>query len=187
MEIKSFAIVLAVVLAWFIGKASISRVVKRIGTEKNITPGRIQYVRATLIMVWTLLALILIGVNVGIGYHDLGLFFGSALAILGIAFFAQWSILSNVTASIIVFFFFPYRVGDHVKIIDGENTVEGSIKEITLFHVILSDENGLITTYPNALVFQKAVQIKQKEKHRLKQKQKPKKAEVENPLVESEL
>jgi small-conductance mechanosensitive channel len=49
-------------------------------------------------------------------------------------------------------------VGDHVKVIDGENTIEGIIVEITLFHVILSFEEKQIT-YPNSLVFQKAVVI----------------------------
>jgi small-conductance mechanosensitive channel len=45
-----------------------------------------------------------------------------------------------------------------VKVIDGENTIEGIILEITLFHVILKFEETHIT-YPNSLVFQKAVVI----------------------------
>ena len=105
------------------------------------------------------MAFIAVGIFVGIGYKDLGVFFGSIFAVIGVALFAQWSILSNVTASIIVFFFFPYRVGDNVKILDGENSVEGVINEISLFHVILMDVDGLTITYPNALVFQKAVKI----------------------------
>ncbi|MEC8428752.1 MAG: mechanosensitive ion channel domain-containing protein, partial [Pseudomonadota bacterium] len=79
-----------------------------------------------------------------------------------VALFAQWSLLSNATASIIVFFFFPYRAGNWVEIIDGDNTVIGKIKEITLFHVIMLDDQGAIVTYPNSLVFQKAVRITRK-------------------------
>lgn len=181
MNFKLIAILLVIVVVYAIGKLSINRIVKRIGTERDIAPGRIHYVRAVLTMIWTVLALMLASINIGIGYRDVGIFFGSAIAILGIAFFAYWSILSNVTASIFVFFFFPYRVGDYVKILDGENSVEGSINEITLFHVVLNDDRGVITTYPNSLVFQKAVQIKQREKQLLKQQRRKKTAEV--PLV----
>ena len=98
------------------------------------------------------------GVITGFGYEDVGLIFTSLFAVLGVALFAQWSILSNVTASVIVFFFFPYHVGDHVRIVDGEDSIEGIIEEITLFHVILKFEDK-IATYPNSLVFQKAVVI----------------------------
>ena len=90
---------------------------------------------------------------------DFGIFFSSVFAILGVALFAQWSILSNITASILVFFFFPYRVGHRVKILDGENSIEGILDEITLFHVILIDELGNRLTYPNSMAFQKAVII----------------------------
>ncbi len=45
-----------------------------------------------------------------------------------------------------------------MKVIDGENTVEGTIIEITMFHVILKFEETHVT-YPNSLVFQKAVVI----------------------------
>ncbi len=36
------------------------------------------------------------------------------------------------------------------------------IKEITLFHVIMLDDEGAIVTYPNSMVFQKAVRITRK-------------------------
>lgn len=146
---------------FYLGKKYIARLVQRIGREKNIPFNRIQYVNTVLILVWTIISLIALGVVIGIGYDDVGLFFGSIFAVIGVALFAQWSILSNITASIIVFFFFPYRVGDYVTIIDGEDSVQGTIREITLFHVILieNENEKNIITYPNAMVFQKAVKI----------------------------
>jgi small-conductance mechanosensitive channel len=120
---------------------------------------RVQYVQFILTGFWTIVTLAILGIITGFSYKDVGLIFTSIFAVLGVALFAQWSILSNVTASVIVFFFFPYHVGDHVKIIDGEDTIEGIILEITLFHVILKYEDTHIT-YPNSLVFQKAVVIR---------------------------
>jgi small-conductance mechanosensitive channel len=149
---------LVTAVGYFVVKAMIKRLVRKIGLEKRIALRRVQYVQFILTGFWTIATLAILGVITGFSYKDVGLIFTSIFAVLGVALFAQWSILSNVTASVIVFFFFPYHVGDHVKVIDGENTIEGIILEITLFHVILSFENTHIT-YPNSLVFQKAVVI----------------------------
>jgi len=75
---------------------------------------------------------------------------------LGVALFAQWSILSNITASLIIFFGFPYRVGDTVRVIDGDEDITGIVEEITLFHVLIRKGENMIT-YPNSLILQKAV------------------------------
>lgn len=144
--------------SYFFVKSLIKRLVQKIGKEKRIAMRRVQYVQFILTGFWTIVTFAILGVITGFNYQDVGLIFTSIFAVLGVALFAQWSILSNVTASVIVFFFFPYHVGDHVKVIDGENTVEGTIIEITMFHVILKFEETHVT-YPNSLVFQKAVVI----------------------------
>lgn len=159
MHIEGIIFVVLIVTAYFIGKKNISRLVARIGRERNIGEARTQYVNTVLNIAFTIIAITASGMIIGVGLKDLTVLLGSMFAILGVALFAQWSILSNVTASVIVFFFFPYRVGDTVKILDGENSVEGIIKEITLFHVILNNADNSLVTYPNSLVFQKAVTI----------------------------
>ena len=153
----SITLLLTAVMYFFV-KSMIKRMVRKIGLEKRIALRRVQYVQFILTGFWTIITLAIEGVITGFGYEDVGLIFTSIFAVLGVALFAQWSILSNVTASVIVFFFFPYHVGDHVRIVDGEDSIEGIIEEITLFHVILKFEDK-IATYPNSLVFQKAVVI----------------------------
>lgn len=103
-----------------------------------------------------LLALILIwGV-------DIGLIFSSVFAVIGIAFFAQWSILSNITAGIILFFSFPFKIGDRIKIMDKDIDLPGEvylIEDIRAFHIHLRRTNGELFTYPNNLMLQKAVAL----------------------------
>ena len=70
--------------------------------------------------------------------------------------FAQWSILSNITASLIIFFGFPYRVGDYITVVDKEADISGVIEEISLFHVLIKREGQLIS-YPNTMILQKPV------------------------------
>lgn len=149
----------AIAVVYWLVRTHIHTLVRRIGLERKVSEPRAQYVVSVLVIVWTAVALIAAGVVAGLDYQDVGLFFGSAIAVLGVALFAQWSILSNVTASVIIFFFFPYRVGDYIKVLDGDNGVEGVIREVTLFHVVLEGPNNSVSTYPNAMMFQKAVSI----------------------------
>lgn len=150
---------LATLIASFVIRFLFNQLIDRLGKEKNVVGKRIFYIKRTFESLITLITILFLLSIAGINVDDLGVFLGTVVAVLGVSLFAQWSILSNVTASIVVFFFFPYRVGDHVKILDGENTFEGTIKEIALFHVILSDQNDDTVTFPNSMVFQKAVVI----------------------------
>jgi small-conductance mechanosensitive channel len=98
-----------------------------------------------------------LGLVLGINYGEVSIFLSSAFAVVGIALFAQWSILSNLTASLIIFFGFPYRIGDLVKVLDKDDTVTGVIEEISLFSVQIRDEMGNLATFPNSLFLQRPV------------------------------
>lgn len=161
MSMEAFIVAIALVVGYLIGRRGIRALVQRIGRERNIPAPRVMYVSAVLSLLWATGAVVVAGLLIGVSYDQFGIFFSSVFAVIGVALFAQWSILSNITASIIVFFFFPYRVGDWVRVADGENSIEGTITDITLFHVILKDmTSGDISTFPNAMAFQKAVLIR---------------------------
>ncbi len=116
---------------------------------KYISYGLLFLALAGLIFVW--------GVNI----REIGLIFSSVFAVIGVALFAQWSILSNITAGIILFFSFPYKIGDRIRIQDKEIDYEGNyiIEDIRAYHVHLRKENGELMTYPNNLMLQKAVSL----------------------------
>lgn len=100
----------------------------------------------------------------GVDFKHVGLLMSSVFAVIGIAFFAQWSILSNITSGIIMFFTFPYRIGDYIIIHDKEMPCEGYIEDIKTFHIILHSKNNEIITYPNSMMLQKGVSIIRPEK-----------------------
>lgn len=104
---------------------------------------------ASLIFVW--------GVNI----REIGLIFSSVFAVIGVALFAQWSILSNVTSGFILFFSFPYKIGDRIRIQDKDIDYSGYfvIEDIRAYHVHLRKENGELMTYPNNMMLQKAVSL----------------------------
>ena len=97
----------------------------------------------------------------GLDYREVGTLFASVFAVIGVALFASWSILSNVTAGVILFFSFPFKIGDKVKILDKDIESEEPylIEDIKAFHVNLRKENGDLLVYPNNLMMQKAITL----------------------------
>jgi small-conductance mechanosensitive channel len=105
----------------------------------------------------SVLLVFVISIIWGVDYKGLWVVTTSVLAVLGVALFAQWSILSNLTSGVIVFFNFPAKVGDTIEIIDGVNSVKGQLIEIGLFQIQLQDKNQDVLVFPNNLLLQKPV------------------------------
>ncbi len=95
----------------------------------------------------------------GVQTDDIFLTVSSVVTVIGVAFFAQWSILSNVTSGIILLFTFPFKIGDIIKIHDKDFPIEAEIEDIRAFHTLLRTKDGERITYPNNLMLQKGISI----------------------------
>lgn len=95
----------------------------------------------------------------GVAFSDVGVVFSSVFAVIGIAFFAQWSILSNITSGIIMFFTFPYKIGDYIIIHDKDFDYQGTVEDIKGFHIVIKTPKDRLITYPNSLIMQKGVSV----------------------------
>ncbi len=156
---KTIAIIVILVILQFILKQAAHKVGKR--TEINITRTRLMFKYINILVM--LIAFFLFSFAWGMDLGDLSLIFSSTFAVIGVALFAIWSILSNITSGIIMFFSFPYRIGDKIKIHDKEMPIEAVIEDIRAFHLHLRTDDGELTTYPNNLILQKAVTLVQKD------------------------
>ena len=147
----------AVALLTYIGFRLFKRIINRIARKKEVPTQRVFYIQKVFEVLFALAGFIAIAFIWSVDFKGFSVFASSIFAIVGVALFAQWSILSNVTASIIIFFNFPARVGDTIRIVDGDNSVEGKIREISLFQTELNDQDGNLIIYPNNLLLQKPV------------------------------
>lgn len=95
----------------------------------------------------------------GVETKDIFLALSSFTTVVGVAMFAQWSILSNITSGIILFFSFPFKIGDVISIHDKDFPIEGEIQDIGAFHVYLRTKEGEKMVYPNNLLLQKGISI----------------------------
>lgn len=155
--ITKIGLIVLLVAAYVILSRLLKSSIALLGHKKAVNEVRITYVSKMLHLGFTATFFMLFFLILGVGYGQLAIFFSSVFAVVGIALFAQWSILSNITASLIIFFGFPYRVGDWVKVVDKDEEILGHIIEISTFHVIIERLSGDVVTYPNSLILQKAV------------------------------
>lgn len=139
------------------------KTIKRIGQISELN-----HVRTRLVIRYVSFGLFILGIVAlvliwGVNIREVGLIISSVFAVLGVALFASWSILSNVTAGIILFFYFPYKIGDRIRIQDKDFPDEALIIDIQAFNVNLLKDNGEILTYPNNLLLQKGVILLKKQ------------------------
>ncbi|QDO95132.1 mechanosensitive ion channel [Formosa sediminum] len=137
--------------------------VKKIGRKSGINEARIHLIQRYSTVTLFLIGLLFLSVILGAKPEDLALVFSSVFAVIGIALFAIWSILSNITSGVIMFFSFPYKVGDKISIHDKDFPIEAVIEDIRAFQLHLRLDNGNLVTYPNNLILQKAVTLVQKD------------------------
>ena len=142
-------------------KFIISKTIRKVGNLSDFVEARTKLISKYVSIFFTAMGIGIIALIWGIDFRNLGLFFSSVFAVIGVALFAIWSILSNITAGVILFFSFPFKIGDRIKIWDKEFDFEASyiIEDIRPFHVHLRKDNGELLTYPNNLMIQKAVTI----------------------------
>lgn len=96
----------------------------------------------------------------GVEQNELAFFIGSILTVIGIALFAQWSILSNITSGIILFFNHSVKLDDTIIIIDKDYEIEGRVSDIGLFFVILKTKEAEKVSIPNNVFIQKMIKQK---------------------------
>ena len=127
--IETIVLLVLMVIVKLISRKAVGRILTR--WELDLQRKKISQKIINLFIILTAI-LILAGIW-NIHQDQLMVFVTSVITILGIAFFAQWSIISNVTASLILFFNHPLRIGEEIQILDKEFSVKGRLEDISFF------------------------------------------------------
>ena len=153
--LESALVLLFYVIVIFITKNVINNALKNAQLQRA---RRKMIIKAVQLLSTIAFMIILAGVW-GLEQDEIAVFATSVITALGIAFFAQWSLLANITSSIILFFNHPLKIGDKIKILDRDYPFEGEITELTYFYVHLRSDAGELLTVPNAIFLLKSVAI----------------------------
>ncbi|WP_036154110.1 mechanosensitive ion channel domain-containing protein [Maribacter forsetii] len=155
---------LIVLLVILVLKFLFTTAVKKVSKISEFNPVRTNLIIKFINIALTIISVVALTFVWSVDYQDLGVMLSSVFAVIGVALFAQWSILSNITAGVILFFSFPFKIGNTIRILDKElldpnnsDLDQFVIEDIRAFHLHLRRSNGEILTYPNNLVLQKGV------------------------------
>jgi small-conductance mechanosensitive channel len=156
---KEWIASMVALLVLLISRFIVTKLVRRYATSSHIIEKRANLVIKYLHILLGILALMGLIVIWGVDKKTIFLTISSITTVVGVAMFATWSILSNISAGVILFFFFPFRIGDTIKIHDKDFPIEAEIEDINAFHVLLVTAEGEKITYPNNLLLQKGISV----------------------------
>lgn len=145
------------VILFLFSKYLFGKLVDRFARKFNYQSGRVKVFKKLVNLMILLLIFIIFLAIWGVDQEELTVFVSSMVTVLGIAFFAQWSILSNITSSIIIFFNHPITIGDELTILDKDYDIEGNISDIGIFFITIKTKAGELVSIPSSVLMQKMI------------------------------
>ncbi len=143
------------VILYFVFKIIINNFLKKTSLERDRRKMAIRTVQ----LFTTITAIIFLTGVWGFKQNDIALFASSILTALGIAFFAQWSLLSNITSSILIFFNHPVKSGSYIKVLHKDFNYEGEVIEMNYFFVHIKTKENEVVTIPNSHFFDRSYSV----------------------------
>ncbi len=150
---------LVILIAVAVIRIVIQKLVSTYATTHSQSDLRVNQVHRLTRVFVNIAALIILIVIWGVDTKNLFVTLSSVFAVIGVALFAQWSVISNVTAGVILFFSPAYRIGNYIRILDKDLPTEAKIEDIFAFYTHLRTREGDLQIFPNNLLLQKAIQI----------------------------
>jgi small-conductance mechanosensitive channel len=156
-------ILLIVLAAWTLQRL-VRRALRRAGQSYSLPPELVMVSRrASGVLIYTV-SVILVLERLGVSGTALWGAFAGFATVGAVAFFAAWSVLSNIFCTILIFTSRPFRLYDHVELLEGGDKpgLKGQVVDINLIYTTLreSDEAGRpagLLQIPNSLFFQRTV------------------------------
>ncbi len=147
---------------WLLLRLLTNMVIRRRLRASQFSSGRRRMAAKSFNLVLNLIFIAALVTIWSVAQEDVLLLLSSIVTVLGVAFFAQWSHLSNITSGVIIFFSTSTKIGDNIRIMDKDFDLEGEILDIGLMFFKLRNEGGEIISLPNNIILQKAIKTNAK-------------------------
>lgn len=139
----------------------LKRLVLRLARRYSLPPQIVLPLRGVLRwLIITATVLLVLG-RLGVSASVLWTAFTGFAAVGAVAFFAAWSVLSNLFCALLIMVAQPFRLGDDVEVLDTAEKpgAKGRVVDINLLYTTLqeADGGGRLLQIPNALFFQRVV------------------------------
>lgn len=152
-------IVLIVFGAWVLNLL-FRRLVRRLASSYSLPAELVMGARRVVGLVVYAGAILMILDRFGVSGTVLWTAFTGFAAVAAVAFFAAWSVLSNIFCTLLIFTTRPFRLHDHVELLESGDKpgLKGQVVDINLIYTTLREEaDGQVLQVPNNLFFQRVV------------------------------
>ncbi len=156
--------ILLILLAGYFAQRFVAKCLTRLGERYPFPPQLLMPQRGGLRWLIMGSALIFVLERLGVSATVLWTALSGFVAVAAVAFFAMWSVLSNLLCAILIFTVGPFRIGDVVELVDTTDKpgVKGRVVAINLLYTTLIEAEELGTgsamvQVPNSLFFQRSV------------------------------
>ncbi|MBL0939312.1 MAG: mechanosensitive ion channel family protein [Gemmatimonadaceae bacterium] len=157
-------VLLIVFVAWLL-KRAVQRLIRRVNESYNLPPQSLPGARRVAGFLINTAALLLILQRLGVSGTVLWTAFSGFAAVGAVAFFAAWSVLSNIFCTMLIFTTNQFRINDHIEVLEnGEKPgFKGRVIDINLIYTTLEEANTdptatrSVLQVPNNMFFQRAV------------------------------
>jgi Small-conductance mechanosensitive channel len=155
--LPQIVISVVVVMLTLSSKYIVGKIVRKYASRSLKSESRTLQIINVINILINVTCIVLIAIIWGVRPQNMLVAFSSIFAVIGVAFFAQWSILSNIAAGIILFFTTPFHIGDEISILDKDMPIHATIENILTFYTHLRTKEGELIVIPNSLFLQKIV------------------------------
>jgi len=157
-------VLLIVFIAWLLRRA-VQRLIRRVNEAYDLPPHALPGARRVAGILINGAALLLILERLGVSGTVLWTAFSGFAAVGAVAFFAAWSVLSNIFCTMLIFSTNQFRINDHIEVLEnGEKPgFKGRVIDINLIYTTLeeltadSTATATVLQIPNNMFFQRAV------------------------------
>ncbi|MET0124927.1 MAG: mechanosensitive ion channel family protein [Pseudomonas caspiana] len=154
--------ILLILVAGYMAQRLVGRFLTRLGERYPLPPELLLPLRGGLR--WFIMgsAFVIVLGQLGVSATVLWTALSGFVAVAAVAFFAMWSVLSNLLCAVLIYTIGPFRIGDVVELVDtlDKPGVKGRVLEINLMFTTLiepTEAGGALVQVPNSQFFQKSV------------------------------
>ena len=154
--------ILLILLGGYMAQRLVARFLTKLGERYPLPPELLMPVRGGLRWLIMGSAFVIVLGRLGVSATVLWTALSGFVAVAAVAFFAMWSVLSNLLCAVMIFTIGPFRIGDVVELVDtlDKPGVKGRVTAINLMFTTLiepPEAGGALVQVPNSQFFQKSV------------------------------
>lgn len=163
VQAEMMLLVLATLLGAWLLRVLLRRLIKRFAAHYTLPLEMVMGARRIMSFIVYFGALLVILHILGTSATVLWTAFTGFAAVGAVAFFAAWSVLSNIFCTLLIFTTRPFRLHDYIEVLEnGEKPgLKGRVIDVNLIYTTLLEtgegHEGTVLQLPNNLFFQRTV------------------------------